>query len=83
MSNYTATFTLIQEGKDGMITPKLKFSPMLNPADEEAPAIYEYMSNFALRFLRQINAIDDRMQPVDEAQWEKVQLEVMTEGTLN
>ena len=80
---YTATFTLTQEGLGGMVVPKLEFNPMLDPTSEEAPAIYEYMSGIALRFLRTVNAIDDNLNVVDENEWSKVQLNVMTEGKLN
>lgn len=71
---YTAVFTLRQEGMNGEITPILEFLPLVDPTLQEAPAIYEYMSNVVLQFLRTINAIDEDLQIIDEDEWGRVQL---------
>lgn len=85
---YKATFSLEQEGLRGEIVPKMSLEPLVNPMTEEVPAIYEYMSTIALRFLRQVRAIDENNEILDEDEWEKVGLEVLTDdvpdkGTLN
>lgn len=85
---YRASFTLEQEGLSGPITPKMKLEPMVNPATEQVPAVYEYISTMALNFLRQVRAIDENNEVLDEDQWDQVGLEVFTEdvpdkGSLN
>jgi hypothetical protein len=85
---YRATFTLEQEGLKGPITPKMSLDPMVNPMTEEVPAIYEYISTMAMNFLRQVRAVDDNNEVLDEDQWSRVGLDVMTDdvpdkGTLN
>ena len=78
---YVATFSLTQTGLDGEVIPGLEFSPLVNPVDEEAPAIYEYMANVALNFLRQVNIIDERNELIDPNGLDDVVLNVKTEGT--
>lgn len=71
---YTATFTLTQEGLDGMVTPTLDFSPHVDPIDEAAPAIYEYMSTIALDFLKQVNILDEDNEILDESGFDRLEL---------
>jgi hypothetical protein len=67
-NTYTATFSLTQIGLDGLVTPSLKFSPHVDPTVEDHPAIYEFMSNIVMNFIRQMNVIDvDNEIIVDEA----------------
>lgn len=80
-TTYTATFTLTQYGLDGEVSPNLEFSPLVNPVDEEAPAIYEYMSNVVLRFLQQVNVIDERFNLKEGQSLEGVGLSVKTDAT--
>lgn len=71
---YTAVFTLRQQGLDGEVIPTLEFHPLIDPTQTEAPAIYEYMSNTVLTFLRLVNAIDSDLQIVDQEEWDRVRL---------
>lgn len=73
---YTATFTLVQDGLDGEVTPTLEFSPLVDPATEEAPAIYEFMSDIALRFLRQVNVLDDENNIIDPEGFDRLELDL-------
>lgn len=75
-TQYTATFTLTQDGLDGEVTPSLEFNPLVNPVEEDAPAIYEYMSNVVLNFLRMVNMIDDTNQIVDDEAFEQLSLDL-------
>ena len=80
-TNYVATFSLTQAGLDGEVTPSLEFSPLVNPVDEEAPAIYEYMANLALNFLRQVNIIDEHNELVEPGGLDDVVLNVKVPET--
>lgn len=78
---YRASFTLEQNGLAGPITPKMQLDPMIDPDTQEVPAIYEYISSVALNFLRQVRAIDENNEVLDEDEWSRVGLEVMTSDT--
>lgn len=84
-TQYTATFKLVQDGLDGEVTPALEFNPLVDPMEEEAPAIYEYMSNIALNFLHLANVIDDEGKLLDPDKLDTVELNLSTEpeGTLH
>ena len=75
-THYTATFKLTQDGLDGEVIPSLEFNPLVNPVEEDAPAIYEYMSNVVLNFLRVVNMIDDTNQIVDDEAFEQLSLDL-------
>lgn len=80
-NEYTATFSLKQNGLDGEVTPHLEFSPLVDPTDEEAPAIYEYMATVALTFLRQVNVIDEKNELLEPDGLDNVVLNVKTPET--
>lgn len=77
---YIAKFTLIQEGLAGMVTPKLEFLPRVDPTKEEVPAIYEYLSNIALDFIRTAGIIDENNEIVDEEAFDRVELDLTGKG---
>lgn len=75
---YRATFTLEQEGLDGQVTPKLEFVPKVdNPKD--APAIYGYMSNELLKFLRMVNIIDENNEVINKEYFDDVEMHLTDE----
>lgn len=78
---FTATFKLVQNGLDGEVTPTLDFSPLVDPNTEETPAIYEYMSNRALDFLRMANVIDSGNDIIDPTAFQQVELNLSTTDT--
>jgi hypothetical protein len=78
---YTAVFTLRQTDLDGEVIPTLEFLPLVDPTQQEAPAIYEYMSNVVLQFLRTVNAIDEDLQIVDQDEWDRVQLTLTADNS--
>jgi hypothetical protein len=73
---YTATFTLTQLGLDGLVTPSLKFSPHVDPTQEEHPAIYEFMSQMVLNFIRQMNVIDSGNDVTDDEAFAQMELDL-------
>lgn len=77
---YVASFTLVQDGLDGEVTPKLDFLPLVDPIQEDAPAIYEYMSTVALNFLRTVNVLDDQLNLIKPDALANVGLNVQTSG---
>jgi hypothetical protein len=73
---YTATFTLVQEGLTGPVTPKLEFNPKVDPTVEDHPAIYEYMSHLALTFIRQAQIIDENGEITDDESFQQLELDL-------
>lgn len=76
-TKYVATFTLTQDGLAGEVTPSLEFLPLVSPGDEETPAIYEYMSTMALKFLQQVRVIDEHFNPINENSLDGMELNVL------
>ena len=80
-TQYTATFTLTQDGLDGEVNPRLQFDPLVNPVEEDAPAIYEYMSNVVLNFLRVVNMVDDNNKIIDDEAFEQLSLDLSVDDS--
>ena len=55
---YTAIFKLEQDD-NGMVTPSVTFDPKVDPTADEAPAIYNYVAEIALDFLKQVELVDE------------------------
>lgn len=71
--SYTATFTLTQDD-DGMVTPSLVFNPLVDPTKDEAPDIYGYMADVALRFLQLSQLVDEDGQWISQETADGVEL---------
>jgi hypothetical protein len=77
-TRYKATFTLEQDGVDGAVTPHLDYFPKVEDP-REAPAIYGYMANELLRFLRMVHIIDGNNQVINPEYFDEVELNLTEE----
>ena len=76
---YTATFKLEQD-EHGMVTPSVAFDPKVNPTDESAPAIYDYMAQVAMDFLRQVDLVDENGDWASDEASAMISLDLSTQG---
>lgn len=64
-TEYTATFTLTQIGKEGPVTPSLEFIPLIEDPSE-SPAIFECMAHVYLNWLKMMQIIDENGEVIDQ-----------------
>lgn len=76
---YVATFKLEQD-EHGMVTPSVAFDPKVDPADNNAPAIYGYMAEVALDFLRQVDLVDENGDWASDEASAMISLDLSTQG---
>jgi hypothetical protein len=82
--NYTATFTLTQEGLDGELRSSLTFSPLLTDQEVvfgEAPDAYNIMSHLVEQFLFIAGVIDEEGDVVDQEGYDNLNLLVREAGS--
>lgn len=77
--NYIATFKLEQDD-NGMVTPSVTFDPKVDPANENAPAIYGYMAEVAMDFLRQVDLVDEDNNWASDEAAAMISLDLSTQG---
>jgi len=85
-TEYTATFTLRQTGKEGDVFSTLVFEPRISAADPSFPLVYEMMSELNCEYLYWAGLIDAKGNLTDEETFHKltqVNVTPMSSGSIN